>query len=744
MQTELGTNSLELAKQSFEAFCTDISGMFGVQLQCAWKETVCETTEGLKNRFQTLTALTAINAEGAMNGKFHLIFDRKGLFTLGGVVLMPEAMTNLLEKCVGPQKIINNIKNGTLKEAQEINDAVAEACNLLVGSWDRIFRENLNGHGHFTQSDFFIGNPWENPQEKMGLTQETKCVVISFEMKIAQYPPFSCAAIFTQELIGPINNEQVQTQQQETQAETQPQDQQQEQPQQEEQPEPQAEAQPQTEEQTQPQDQQQDQPQQEEQPEPQAEAQPQTEEQTEAQDQQQEQPQQEEQPEPQAEAQPQAEEQTEQQDQQQEQPQQEEQTEPQAEAQPQAEEQTEQQEQPQQEEQQEPQAEAQPQAEEQTEQQDQQQEQPKQEEQPEPQAEAQPQAEEQTEQQDQQQDQPQQEEQPEPPVEAQTQTEEQTQPQDQQQEQPQQEEQPEPQAEAQPQAEEQTEQQDQQEEQPQQEEQQEPQAEAQPQNEEQTEHQEQPKQEEQPEPQAEAQPQTEEQPEPQAETQPQTEDQTEPQEQPQDQEQTETPDNEEAVPETKTLDQEAPTVDVSKQQISDSIKNMTNSPAVLPGDLSHVSLNMPAKEIMQTDVQWIKPDDSVQTAINKMQQNDTGYLLVGSDEELQGIVSNSNIASALSPYLKPIFSKWRGPMDDATLNIKVKWIMSRPVRIVKPETSLKVMIECMQQLGGRCLPVVEPQNKLLGMVTVFDIFKVLTSSENVTKKGKTPQAPPLV
>ncbi len=647
MQTELGTNCLESAKQAFEAFCTDISGMFGVQLNCKWKETVCETTEGLKNRFQTLTALTAINAEGAMNGKFHLIFDRKGIFTLGGVILMPEAMTNLLEKCVGPQKIINNIKNGTLKEAQEINDAVAEACNLLVGTWDRIFRENINGHGHFTQSDFFIGNPWENPQEKMGLNQETKCVVISFDMKIAQYPPFSCAAIFTQDLIGPINTEQEQTQ---------PQDQQQEQQ------EPQAEEQPQTEEQTQPQNQQQEQPQQEEQPEPQTEAQPQTEEQTKPQDQQQEQPQQEEQQEPQAKAQPQNKEQTQPQNQQQEQPQQEEQQEPQAEAQPQNEEQT------------------------------------------------QPQ--------DQQQEQSQQEEQQEPQTEAQPQNEEQTQPQDQQQEQPQQEEQQEPQTEAQPQNEEQTQPQDQQQEQPQQEEQQEPQAEA--------------------------QPKTEEQPEPQAETQPQNEEQTEPQEQPQDQEQTETPDNEQAVPETKTPDQEAPTVDVSKQQISDSIKNMTNSPAVLPGDLSHVSLNMPAKEIMQTDVQWIKPDDSVQTAINKMQQNDTGYLLVGSDEELQGIISNSNIASALSPYLKPIFSKWRGPMDDATLNIKVKWIMSRPVRIVKPETSLKVMIECMQQLGGRCLPVVEPQNKLLGMVTVFDIFKVLTSSENVTKKGKTPQAPPLV
>jgi len=118
--------------------------------------------------------------------------------------------------------------------------------------------------------------------------------------------------------------------------------------------------------------------------------------------------------------------------------------------------------------------------------------------------------------------------------------------------------------------------------------------------------------------------------------------------------------------------------------------------------------------------------------------------MVGTDGVLEGIVSNSNIKGAISPYLRPVFEKWHRPLDDATLNIKVKWIMSRPVRVVTPETSLVAIMENMCQFGGRCLPVVDKQGKVQGLVTVFDIFKMLNASANVSSVGKAPQSPPLV
>jgi len=146
------------------------------------------------------------------------------------------------------------------------------------------------------------------------------------------------------------------------------------------------------------------------------------------------------------------------------------------------------------------------------------------------------------------------------------------------------------------------------------------------------------------------------------------------------------------------------------------------------GDLFEILAN----DIMQNQVTWASPDDSLQQALAKMQQTDAGYIMIGQNRVLEGIVSKSDITRAMSPYLQPIFAKWRRPLDDATLKIRVKWIMSRPVRTVKPETSLAAIMEYMSQFRGRCLPVTDEQGNVQGLVTAFDIFTALLNSGSNT------------
>ncbi|MBA7703391.1 hypothetical protein ES703_112176 [subsurface metagenome] len=147
---------------------------------------------------------------------------------------------------------------------------------------------------------------------------------------------------------------------------------------------------------------------------------------------------------------------------------------------------------------------------------------------------------------------------------------------------------------------------------------------------------------------------------------------------------------------------------------------------------------------MQKEVVWAGPDDSVQQTLTKMQQHDVGYMVVGRDGVMEGIISKSDLTGAISPYLRPVFAKWRRPLDDATLQIKIKWIMSRPVRTVKPDTSLAAIMENMRQFGWHCLAVVDQEGKVQGLVTAFDIFQALLSSNpDISSVGKTPQAPPL-
>jgi CBS domain-containing protein len=192
--------------------------------------------------------------------------------------------------------------------------------------------------------------------------------------------------------------------------------------------------------------------------------------------------------------------------------------------------------------------------------------------------------------------------------------------------------------------------------------------------------------------------------------------------------------------------------------ISETIQKMVQSSVVLPGDSGRSAvakkavfsgtgelLCIFAKDIMQKDIVWAGPDESVQQALKKMQQHDAGYIMVGRDRVLEGIVSKSDIAGAVSPYLRSIFAKWRRILDDATLKIKIKWIMSRPVRTIRPETSLVTIMDIMCRFGGRALPVVDKQGEVLGLVTVFDIFRILLDAgADFSIVGKTAQGPPLL
>ncbi|MHC4595668.1 MAG: CBS domain-containing protein [Planctomycetota bacterium] len=190
---------------------------------------------------------------------------------------------------------------------------------------------------------------------------------------------------------------------------------------------------------------------------------------------------------------------------------------------------------------------------------------------------------------------------------------------------------------------------------------------------------------------------------------------------------------EEAIGEVEAEEKEA-TTDESKEQepltaqtqpVSETIQRMAQSPAVLPGEHSPTALALCAKDIMQKELVWGSPDDSVQQAFAKMQQHDVGYIMVGQEGVLEGIVSKSDLTGAMSTYLRPIFAKWRRPLDDATLQIKIKWIMNRPVCTIRPETSFATIVDNMRQLSVPCLPVLDQQGKVQGLVAEVNIFKAL-------------------
>jgi predicted transcriptional regulator len=181
----------ELSKQSFGTFCEDVSGMFGVNMECNQEEVAAETVKGLKKRFKEPVAVSSVKAEGSLDGAFQLVFDRDGLFTLAGVIVMHPK-----------EVILENRKLGSLEKARDLSEVLTEAGETLVASWDRTFRKGLDGHGRFVQTDTFIGDTWDKSKKKIGLAGDEELVFVPYEMTITPYPAFKCGVIFPKTILA--------------------------------------------------------------------------------------------------------------------------------------------------------------------------------------------------------------------------------------------------------------------------------------------------------------------------------------------------------------------------------------------------------------------------------------------------------------------------------------------------------------------------------------------------------------
>ncbi|MHC4489280.1 MAG: hypothetical protein ACYSW7_08920, partial [Planctomycetota bacterium] len=198
-QTKVESQITESSAKALETFCDDISQMFSVDMSCNQLEPATETVRDLKGRFEKLVAVISVKSEGLLKGTFHFIFDTKGLFTLPGVIIM------LPEK-----RILDNGKYGSAEDAENMSDTMGEAGNMMVGSWDRVFREEFEGHGHFAQFDTFVGNPRNIPIDKIGLTNDEEVLFVLHEITIGSYPPFNCGVIFPRKIFVGISESDIQ------------------------------------------------------------------------------------------------------------------------------------------------------------------------------------------------------------------------------------------------------------------------------------------------------------------------------------------------------------------------------------------------------------------------------------------------------------------------------------------------------------------------------------------------------
>jgi acetoin utilization protein AcuB len=91
-----------------------------------------------------------------------------------------------------------------------------------------------------------------------------------------------------------------------------------------------------------------------------------------------------------------------------------------------------------------------------------------------------------------------------------------------------------------------------------------------------------------------------------------------------------------------------------------------------------------------------------------------------SDNTFAGIISDRDLLSALSPYIHTAAETLR---DQETLRKRAHQVMSRQMDTVTPETDCNVAVQKMLDADISCMPVVDKNRVILGVVTWKDFLR---------------------
>ncbi|QFI54021.1 CBS domain-containing protein [Aeromonas simiae] len=128
---------------------------------------------------------------------------------------------------------------------------------------------------------------------------------------------------------------------------------------------------------------------------------------------------------------------------------------------------------------------------------------------------------------------------------------------------------------------------------------------------------------------------------------------------------------------------------------------------------------MHVADIMTTRLATIAMDDRLETIKEIFDQAPFRHLLVVEEGELVGVLTDTDLFQALSPYLGSQTEQLR---DVQTLHKRAHQVMTRHPITVSPRMSLQAAASLMLDKGVSCLPVLD-NGELVGIVTWKDLLR---------------------
>jgi acetoin utilization protein AcuB len=153
---------------------------------------------------------------------------------------------------------------------------------------------------------------------------------------------------------------------------------------------------------------------------------------------------------------------------------------------------------------------------------------------------------------------------------------------------------------------------------------------------------------------------------------------------------------------------------------------------ICPGaNLAHVTndarywkRSMQVTKIMTPGPITVSPDDRLSNVREIFDRHQFHHVLVVEEQKLVGVVSDRDLLRALSPHLGKLAETVR---DLATLSRRVHQIMTRQPIVLQNTASVEDAIETFRRNRISCIPIVDAQNRPVGIVSWRDVFKVIRS-----------------
>jgi CBS domain-containing protein len=145
------------------------------------------------------------------------------------------------------------------------------------------------------------------------------------------------------------------------------------------------------------------------------------------------------------------------------------------------------------------------------------------------------------------------------------------------------------------------------------------------------------------------------------------------------------------------------------------------------------------REVMSTPVSTLRPDDKVEQAADVLAAKDVGSLpVIDDDGKLLGILRDDDLIASESRVHVPTFINFLGlgmafPGEMKHLERELKKIAGATVRdvmqtdppAVTPDATLEDVATIMHDRGVNSVPVVDTDNKVVGIVARADVVRFI-------------------